>query len=423
MDTLDLSYTTELGAPFALIPVEPVDLGIRCPEEWRERVMVDVSHDGACIPEEFLVDERGRPHDGTLVRHHYEQERDWGASLVAARVAACLGLDGFHRIEIARVLLDFGRFPGITRRDFGHLRRLAINHPFSKLLTWRQSQRVLEAYYDAIAGAMDEVVRHRLIKVAIHTYDRYNASGTERPPLSLVTRALTYQTESELPFGAFDEMTPHRLGETTTHTLLRDRLALTLEKAGFPCEHNYPYLLPEGGVEVRSQVWFFFNYLRRRFEQAHPETTEDRSFWWVWTMLTDTNLRSSESEALRSYLHMYRQVPASREDEFRAARLAYQRVREFLEADHKRIVDEYRFTTDRPSSLGIEVRKDLVFEFDDAGRPLRPKPEAAEAIGEAIARGITMYLTRDRPSESNRLAWTDSALPLPTPTRATGTST
>ena len=30
----------------------------------------------------------------------------------------------------------------------------------------------------------------------------------------------------------------------------------------------------EGSIEVRSQVWFFFNYLRREFEHAHPELTE-----------------------------------------------------------------------------------------------------------------------------------------------------
>jgi hypothetical protein len=396
MDTLDTRYTTEAVAPFSLVPVKPVELGITCPAQWRERVMLDVSHDGACIPAEFLVDERGRPHDEAPLLGHYERERDWGASLVAARVASCLGLEGFYRVEIARVLLDFGRLPGITRRDFGHLRRLAINYPFSALLTWRQSQRLLEEYYDAISSAIDDVVRDRLIKIALHTYDRFNPNGTERPPISVVTRALSYQSESELPHGMFDEMTPHRLGETTTHTLLRDRLALTLEKSGFPCEHNYPYLLPEGAIEVRSQVWFFFNYLRRRFEQAHPETVEDRSYWWVWTMLTDTNLRSSESEALRSYLHAFRRVPPAREEEFRAARLAYQRVRAFFEGDRERILDEYRFSTSRPSSLGLEVRKDLVWELDAAGRPVRPKVDNAAAIGEAIARGIYLYLTEDR---------------------------
>ena len=100
------------------------------------------------------------------------------------------------------------------------------------------------------------------MKIAIHTYDRYIESGTERPATSIMTRSIGYQTESEMPFGLFDPLYPDVLSEFTADRVLRDRISLTLEKKQIPVAHNYPYCLPEGSLEVRYQVWAFFHALQ-----------------------------------------------------------------------------------------------------------------------------------------------------------------
>lgn len=378
---------------------EPVG---RMPAHFRDRIMVDVIHDGAVIPAEFLVDGDGRALRSEIFRGHYESDRDWGAGLVAGRLAGALGLQSWYKVNIARVLMDFGRLPGTTHGDADYLSRFAINYPFSQVLSYEQRRAVLEQYYDRVSAEVEKHIRRRIIKLAIHTYDRLNASGTVRPTVSLVTRSLAYQTSSRLPAGLYDPLYPDLLAEFTADRILTDRISLDLEKGGIPVAHNYPYLLPEGSVEVRSQVWFFFGYLRQRFEEEHPETREDAPFRIVWDLLLDTNLRSSQGEMLRSYLHLYRHAPPGEEQLFRQARLAYDRVRAFLARDNFALVEDYRFWEDRPSSIGVEIRKDVVWEFDRNNRPVAPKPEAAAHVAEAIARAVLVYLNYDHPERVAR---------------------
>ena len=76
--------------------------------------------------------------------------------------------------------MDFGRFPGATKNEATHLGRLAINQPFSKLLDFNQKRAILEEHYDVISDTMDEYLQGKLLKIAIHTYDRDNTSGTEK---------------------------------------------------------------------------------------------------------------------------------------------------------------------------------------------------------------------------------------------------
>ena len=94
------------------------------------------------IPEEFTLDENGKP----IPEEHldaYYYERDWGASMVAGEIASFLGLPGHYSVsQGARVLMDFGRFPGPTPKDADHLHRFALNYPFSKLLSYQQKKRV-----------------------------------------------------------------------------------------------------------------------------------------------------------------------------------------------------------------------------------------------------------------------------------------
>ena len=300
------------------------------PQEHRGKLALLAIHDGDVIPTEYLRDRHG---DGIPLHRyagHYCVERDWGSGELAAAVAAHLGLGGYHRVRIARVLMDFGRFPGQTPPEADHLHRYALNYPFSHLLDYRARRRVLEDLYDRCSNAIDDAVRGKLTTIAVHTYDPLNASGTQRPDASLITRPVAYQEDSRLPTGVFDPSYPDVLAEVTADRMLRDRISLTLEKGRVRVAHNYPYLLPEGSVEVRSQVWFFFNWLRGRFTAVRPETLTSRAFKLVWHMLCDTNLRSGEAEALRSYLHLFRTPDPTRGELLAEAVGAYEQVDRFI---------------------------------------------------------------------------------------------
>jgi hypothetical protein len=401
-----LSFRTACDEPLAFVPAQPVHTTPgdaagphRLPADLLPRLLIHVIHDGDVIPGELLVDRAGAPIPEEAFREHYERERDWGASLVAGALCRHLGTAGFWRVEIARVVMDFGRFPGITTKDDDHLTRHAINYPFSKLLGYEQKRRILEHYYDALSQRYNELLPPTQVKLAIHTYDPFNQSGTRRPPASIITRCVGYQVRSEMPFGVFDPLYPDILGEFTSDRILRDRLSLTLESAGVHTEHNYPYLLPDGSVEVRSQVWSFFRIARQAFEAAYPETRGDAAFQMVWRMLLDTNLRSSQSEMLRSYLHAFRRVPEEYEAGFAAARLAYERIGDFIRRDDNAYVENFRHMPGRPSALGIELRKDLVFELDRDGHPVAPKLEEASRLAEILAHGLHVYFTEDLPRQ------------------------
>ena len=47
-------------------------------------------------------------------------------------------------------------------------------------------------------------------------------------------------------------------------------------------------------------------------------------------------------------------------------------------------------------SLGIEVRKDLVWTFDEKGRPVEPRFDQVNRIGDLIADALIQYFTVDR---------------------------
>lgn len=394
-----VGYTTETVAPivFERVP-EPAEAGI----DLNDRVMIDVIHDGANIPPDYLVDGQGRKIAESNFYESFVVERDWGASLVAQRVAMRLGLEGYHRVTTARCLLDFGRFPGITREGASHLRRFAINHPFSQWLGFGQCTRLLSEHYDGISAGMDRAIEGKQLKLAIHTYDRFNANGTERPHVSLITRALGVQENHELPYGVFDPLFPAVLSEFTVDRILRDRISLTLETNGVPVAHNYPYLLPEGSPEVRHQVWSFFHWLQKRFEASFPNTVGDPAYRLVWRMVGDTNLRSAEASSLRSYLHLYRRPRGEDAARFSAAERAYRHIQRFLEDDHSALVRDYRYEPTRAMSMGLEVRKDLIWQFDEFGFPARPAPERAFFIADRIADAILVYFAEDRPRAEER---------------------
>ncbi|MBW2733683.1 MAG: N-formylglutamate amidohydrolase [Deltaproteobacteria bacterium] len=389
-----VDYRADDCAPFEFVKVTPNRTPL-CPEEYRSRIMVHTVHDGDVIPDWIL----SAPQLKKIVRSgelcsKYTIERDWGANIVAQCLAETLGLAGYYRVTTARMVMDFNRFPGSSPPDALQIDRMAIIQPLSHLLDHDQKRLILEKYYDQISHGMEAALDGKLLFLGIHSYDEHNASLTQRPEVSILTRALSYQQRSRLPYNQFDPLFPDVLAESSAHRVLRDRLALTLEKSGLLVEHNYPYCLPDGSLEIRSQPWLFFREVRRRFNSKHAETIHDPAFELVWEMLLNTNLRLADAEALSGYLHRFRKAPGGRETEFSAARAAYDQIHRFVK-NRPQLVGDYRNYANRTSAIGVEVRKDLVWEFDGL-HPIQPREHKAREIASKLALGVAEYLVKDR---------------------------
>jgi len=374
------------------------------PDSYRDGILIDSIHGGDAIPPRFQP-ALSQNREIALDKHPefqaaYIREKDWGADQVASTLAKKLGLSGFFRVNIARCLMDFGRFPGESAPGAPHLERYAISDYSAAWLSHDEKRVLLQGYFDHISDHIESLVPGRFLKIAVHTYDKLSRSGTVRPKVSLIFRSQHYQNEGRMPAGVFDRLFPDRLAEFTADRRLVSRIALELEKRGIAVAHNYPYLMPEGSVEFRAQVWFFFDYLRQRFITAHPEKVSDPAYQRIWEMLLDTNLRSARSAALRSYLHLFRTVLPHQAALYRSSRTAYNHIERFLYEND--IANEYRTLPQRPGALAIEVRKDLVWNFhDDACRQPVLGPQGArwqniERVTSEIARAICIYLCDDR---------------------------
>jgi hypothetical protein len=385
------------------------------PTELVDRIAIYTPHDGGAIPDRYYYGPNGEPRiDPERLLSHYIAARDWGANSVAHHLAAALGLRRYARCRIARVLLDFNRFPGSTPPgENDPLEALAIGQLYANALNHDDKTELLETCYDAISEEMEKLFAESLIGISIHTYDEEHASATKRADLSLISLPLSYQRESRLTYGVFDPMYPDHLAESTCSRILRDRVSLNLERTGFRVTHNHPYPVPDGGIEMRAQVWHFFRYLRKRFEAAHPETVGQPPYEAVWTMVLDTNLRLAEAESLRSFLHRFRRVSSSQRDRLGSVLEAYRHVKRFL--DDADVETDYRRHPERPSSLGIEIRKDLVCTFDpETGLPERPNEEQKETmreIAQAIAQAIATYIDTDRPAYAQKSRDRTSVVP------------
>lgn len=390
-------------APFELAPVRSDEPSL-VSEAYRSRLFVHTVHDGDVIPQRFREHEDGSPTVPTeeLDRAHV-RERDWGANLVAESLAQHLGLPCYGRVRVARALLDFNRFPGSTPPgNDDPIERLAINPPFCSALSHPQKMDLLDVY-DRISDELEATFRDKLIVIGVHTYDERNPSTTSRPHLSLVNIPAGYQREARMPYGVFDPIYPDVLGESTCSRILRDRISLNLERAGFRVISNHPYALPEGSIEVRSQVWYFFTYVRARFEAELPATADEPAYALVWKMLLNTNLRQALPESLRGHLHRYQRSTPELEGLFHHAAAAYERIRRFI--DEANVCRDYRRDPNRPSSLALEVRKDLLCEMDATGehpQPATPRMrQRAHAIARVIAGAVRTYLETDRELQDN----------------------
>ena len=396
---------------------------------FQDAVHITAIHSGSVVPAEFKTDSR-LPE----VEAAYRREKDWGADLVANAVAKYLGLPEYHRVNIARVLMDFGRFPGATSPTANHMERYALSGVFSRRLDRLGQRQVLETCYDPISNYIEELIWPRpeqnrarqILAVSIHTYDSHNPTPphTERPHISLIHTPIGYNRDKRMPFHVFDPIFPANFGESTADPKLISRLALTMstltresypsalrETPGFRLRlgFNHPYELPDGSLEVRSQVWSFFRWLRQDFEASSngANTIDKPEYQHIWNMLTDTNLRDSGTVALRSFIHMFRRsvdgpVPGSINTTFRDVLAAYEHI-EWYASSHQ-VIDRYRHDPHRFSTLVIEVRKDLVWRHE-GGLPINDDTGAIEEnidfIGAALASGIAAYIDDDARSNQH----------------------
>ena len=376
--------------PVEFVPVQGGDASRRCDD-----ILVFTIHDGNQVPRHLWGDYSEEILAREEVHQAYVRERDWGANRVAENLARELGLSGYLRVNLARFILDFGRFPGTSAVGEGYLSRHSMFPPVEHLLSEEAIHEVLSRYYDGISKVMTHYFSTKKITLGVHTYDPLNATGTERPKISLVTRSLEYQNNSTIPPYVFDPLFPPILSEATSDRALTYQILLDLEKAGHHTSLNYPYVMPEGSVEIRAQVWFFFRQLRRHFTRTFPETTERLEYQRVWQLLLDVTRRSPESEQLRAFLHRYRDAPKGQESLFAKARGAYARIQEFLGTHRHTLVESYRYAPERPSCVGIEVRKDLLSWIDADLGTVDPHPEAdafAQEIAGIFAQSVLEYV-------------------------------
>lgn len=362
-------------------------------DRYGEKIIVDTIHAGDAVPERFL-----KYFATPESKNWHTWEKDWGANHIAAKLTEKLNLIGFYKVEIARALLDFGRFPGSTSPEKmvqmeRHMNRLSINPPFTQLLNYEEKKLLLREY-DAMSDALEELVLKAVLRIGIHTYDKENPphfehhdTGTERPLASVIYRSLAYQTQAHMPYGLFDPLYPDELGEFTTDPILIDLISLELQRAGIRVAHNFPYSFPSGSIEVRAQVWTFFQYLKGIFIRDKPETKNIKSYENVWRMLLDTNLRDGDSEIYRSFIHKFRTPPKGYEQKCSEALAAYNDIQEFLLKNKSKILNDYGKDKSHFSSLAIEVRKDFVWDFEN----MEPIDENIEKVTSHFANAINTY--------------------------------
>ncbi len=352
-------------------------------------------HDGNQVPRHLFGERSEEVLALPEVESTFLHERDWGANLVARHLAREIGAGSYVRINLARLVMDFGRFPGTSSVGEEYLRRHALFPPVEHLLSEDACHEVLARYYDSASLAFVEHFARRRVTIAVHSYDPRNTTGTQRPEVGLVARSLEYQMTSTLPPYIFDPLFPPELFEATCHRLLTYQALVDLERDGWHTGLNYPYIMPEGSVEIRAQVWLFFCYLRREFLRAFPAAHDQPAFQRVWQLLLDVIRRSTDAERLRGYLHRYREPPRDSRELFAEARRAYGEVKRFLAENRDDLLAGYRFSGERTSCLGIEVRKDLLCEMDRQAGAVSLRADAeqtASRIAGCIAPSVRSFL-------------------------------
>lgn len=358
---------------------------------------VDVIHSGHLVPPDFY--NRFAQDEVGLVEA-YNRERDWGADFVAHALVTQLGLSGYYRVNTARVFVEVGRFPKpfyrrprLTPLD-QPFNRIAFTEPYSARLNESEREAALMAYYDPVCEVMESLVTSKQVKVAIHTYDPKNQSGTPRPDISLLHIPKDYQDQSCLPEGAFDPLFPQHLAQSTASPRLVYSLALRLLDGGLETFTNLPYTLPAGSIEVRANVWAYVQHLQCAYQRVYPVTQDDPAHQQIWQMLGNTNARRASTHQLRHYLHNGNGTTDGYHPNLRQV---YANIQQFAQDNHHTLIENYQHDHKRPNLLAIEVRKDLLFKDYKAnfGKLTHDHVnwDKIDQIASLLAKGIQKYLT------------------------------
>ncbi|MCP3957191.1 MAG: hypothetical protein GY719_05005 [bacterium] len=358
-----------------------------------EQILVYTIHDGRAMPGDVVLGSGSALLEDPAVASAYRTERDWGANLVARHLSRHLGLGGFVKVELARALLDYGRLPGCSEPGMPHLKRRAIFAPVSGLLS-HGSKEALLSRYDQLEEDMTRRFVGKRLTLAVHTYDPTDSGGEPRPELSLITGPEQRRERAVMQSVPYGSLFPAELHETCDRNLTR-RMVRRLESAGREVSVNQPYEMHEGSVELRAQARLFYIYLRGRFEEMFPETSGRSAFQRVWAMLLDVSGRSREAGALLGFLRRSGAAPAGLEWDFAEARQAHCEIQRFLAGNWQPLLREYRCSGERPLSLAVEVRKDLLCELDRDGSVIGLRLDGdsnAREIARQLAGAIAEYV-------------------------------
>lgn len=398
---------------------------------FEDTLLIDTIHDGYIIPEEL---ENGYKTDQNLqdeITASIIPERDWGASLVAQAVAETLGISGFHEVLLARNVLDFGRFPGISRPRSQHLDRLSVSGPLSAYIRDHCPDEIL-SYFEKISDQMEKQVNKRLdatgqvgerrirnsrfIRLAIHTFDPYGGDGVRRPMVGIIHRSRSIAKHDALPDGVFSRLYPDELAAFSADRLLKSSLSCCFEKYYIPEVSDKPYMLPEGSVEMRIQVWLWFQYLRACFEEQARDDYENllgdtdvikgdydgyKKYWT--TVMNPTAIRPT-TRVIAAFLEGKLNESGNLGVDLQSARKIHRAVSDFFKRSKKHksglptILGKYQYDAYRPSCIAIEIRKDAICHGRTKwvdGKCLfkyrKPKEENIKMLAQCIAEGLLLY--------------------------------
>ncbi len=352
-------------------------------------------HDGDVIPSNALG-----PHTELIAARSeltaaHIRRRDWGANLVARELAEVLGLACRAHVPLARVLLDAGRFPGVSSSGVPPAARRAVSPPLADLITGEIKHHIIVEYYDEIARGLARWLKRAQIILDVRTYTPDQPGCGASSSIEIITRRMRYPAHEQPPGTVFDPLFPSALFGPNCNRSLMLQAVVNQAPDARAARLDHAYYMPEGSVEIRVQVWAFFRFLRRRFTEAFPKTHHDVAFRKTWAMLLDITRRSLDAELLRGYLHSYREAPPDQQTLFVDARRAYAKIGRFLDLHEDTLVHGYRFSTERPSCITVEVGKDLFYDLDTERGTTRRRDDAtdnARTVAQSIAPLVLEHL-------------------------------
>lgn len=344
-------------------------------------------YDGDAVPRDALG-----PHADSIaarpeLQAAFVQRRDWGASLVAREIGDVLGLGRRGNVPLARVILDAGRFPGVSPQGVPASTRLAVSPPVADLISGETKHHLIVRYYDTIAQGLAQWMEDARIVLNVRTYMPDGPRCRPASSIQIVNRRMRYPAQDPSTERVFDPLFPATLFGPNCNRSLMLQTVVDQAPDARAARLDHAYAMHEGSVEIRTQVRAFFRFLRRRFNEAFPHTRDDIAYRKTWEMLLDITRRSLDAELLRGYLHSYREAPADRRALFADARRAYVEIGRFLDLHEETLVHGYRFSTERPSCITVEVREDLFYELDLERGTVRRRADAL-ANARTVAQGI-----------------------------------